>query len=114
MLGSELKSMVQCTDGWKLVGADVDSQEQWIAALLGDSAFKEQRAGGTDFSRMLLAGSKSDKSDLHSVVAREVGISRDNAKVLNYARLYGKFHFLWIIAMGGVKVFPKFDVEGWF
>uniref|UniRef100_A0A914EJ92 Mitochondrial DNA polymerase catalytic subunit n=1 Tax=Acrobeloides nanus TaxID=290746 RepID=A0A914EJ92_9BILA len=89
LLGSELKSMVQCTDGWKIVGADVDSQEQWIAATLGDSAFEGRHAGGTQFSNMLLAGNKADKTDLHSVVAKEVGISRDNAKVLNYARLYG-------------------------
>ena len=28
MIGSDFKSMVQCTDGWNLVGADVDSQKQ--------------------------------------------------------------------------------------
>lgn len=38
---------------------------------------------------MMLAGSKSDGSDLHSVVARELKISRNEAKTLNYARLYG-------------------------
>lgn len=85
--------MVQCKEGFKFVGADVDSQEQWIAATLGDSAHPSKKAGGTEFSRMLLAGSKANKSDLHSVVAREVGISRDNAKVLNYARLYGELSF---------------------
>ncbi|KAE9552071.1 hypothetical protein FO519_004728 [Halicephalobus sp. NKZ332] len=89
MIGTSLKSMVQCTDGWKLVGADVDSQEQWLAALLGDSVVGEGKAGATAFSNMLLAGSKSDNSDLHSVVAKQVGISRNHAKVLNYARLYG-------------------------
>jgi len=45
MIGSDLKSMVQCTDGWNLVGADVDSQEQWLAALFGDSITAEKRAG---------------------------------------------------------------------
>ncbi|VDK28806.1 unnamed protein product [Anisakis simplex] len=73
--------MIECSEGWKLVGADVDSQEQWIAALLGDSAVGQHRAGVTPFSNMLLAGSKADHSDLHSVVAKEVGISRDKAKV---------------------------------
>uniref|UniRef100_A0A914QWQ1 DNA-directed DNA polymerase n=1 Tax=Panagrolaimus davidi TaxID=227884 RepID=A0A914QWQ1_9BILA len=81
--------MVECTDGWKIVGADVDSQEQWLAALLGDFVSGEGKAGATPFANMLLAGSKSDNSDLHSVVARQVGIRRDDAKVLNYARLYG-------------------------
>uniref|UniRef100_A0A1I8BN44 DNA-directed DNA polymerase n=1 Tax=Meloidogyne hapla TaxID=6305 RepID=A0A1I8BN44_MELHA len=83
------KSMIQCSSGYSLVGADVDSQEQWIAALFGDSLHPSKRAGSTAFSAMLLAGNKADKTDLHSVVAKTVGISRDHAKVLNYARLYG-------------------------
>ncbi|CAD5211506.1 unnamed protein product [Bursaphelenchus okinawaensis] len=89
MLGSDLKSMVQCSQGWNLVGADVDSQEQWLAALFGDVLHGEFKAGSTAFSNMQLAGSKSDGTDLHTVVAESVGISRNNAKVLNYARLYG-------------------------
>jgi hypothetical protein len=72
---------VQCPVGWKIVGADVDSQEQWIAAIIGDSVSDKPKAGATPFSHMLLAGEKAKKTDLHSVVAREVGISRDNAKV---------------------------------
>uniref|UniRef100_A0A7E4WC68 DNA-directed DNA polymerase n=1 Tax=Panagrellus redivivus TaxID=6233 RepID=A0A7E4WC68_PANRE len=89
VIGSDMKSMVQCQPGWKLVGADVDSQEQWLAALLGDVVHGAGKAGATPFANMLLAGSKADNSDLHSVVAKQVGISRQNAKVLNYARLYG-------------------------
>uniref|UniRef100_A0A914KZ55 DNA-directed DNA polymerase n=1 Tax=Meloidogyne incognita TaxID=6306 RepID=A0A914KZ55_MELIC len=89
IIGSDLKSMIQCSNGYSLVGADVDSQEQWIAALFGDSLHPSKRAGSTAFSAMLLAGNKSEKTDLHSVVAKTVGISRDHAKVLNYARLYG-------------------------
>ena len=38
-IGSELKAMVQSPPGYHFVGADVDSQELWIAALLGDSEF---------------------------------------------------------------------------
>lgn len=56
MIGSDLKSMIQCPEGWSLVGADVDSQEQWIAALFGDSACGVNQAGATQFSNMLLAG----------------------------------------------------------
>lgn len=36
-LGSEIKAMVQAPPGFCLVGADVDSQEMWIASLIGDS-----------------------------------------------------------------------------
>uniref|UniRef100_A0A1I8EM99 DNA-directed DNA polymerase n=1 Tax=Wuchereria bancrofti TaxID=6293 RepID=A0A1I8EM99_WUCBA len=89
MIGTNLKSMVECPEDWHIVGADVDSQEQWIAAMLGDCCVRKGTAGVTPFSNMLLAGCKSDNSDLHSVIAKEVGISRDKAKVLNYARLYG-------------------------
>ncbi|KAJ1356593.1 hypothetical protein KIN20_014325 [Parelaphostrongylus tenuis] len=38
---------------------------------------------------MMLAGSKADGTDLHSVVANRLKIGRDNAKTLNYARMYG-------------------------
>lgn len=88
MIGTGLKSMVECSEGWNLVGADVDSQEQWIAALLGDCAVGKHTAGATPFSNMLLAGNKADHSDLHSVVAKEVGISRDKAKVRKFAQFF--------------------------
>ena len=38
-MGSELKAMVRAPPGYHLVGADVDSQELWIAAILGDMHF---------------------------------------------------------------------------
>ncbi|CAO4366351.1 unnamed protein product [Caenorhabditis nigoni] len=95
VIGTGIKAMVQAPKGFKLVGADVDSQEQWLAALYGDASAEkrlplEQRVPGkTAFSNMMLAGSKSDNTDLHSVVANQLKISRNHAKVLNYARLYG-------------------------
>jgi len=39
-IGSELKAMVQSPIGYHFVGADVDSQELWIAAILGDKNFQ--------------------------------------------------------------------------
>lgn len=81
MIGTNLKSMVECPEDWHIVGADVDSQEQWIAAMLGDCCVGKGKAGATPFSNMLLAGRKAVHSDLHSVVAKSVGISRDKAKV---------------------------------
>jgi DNA polymerase gamma 1 len=38
---------------------------------------------------MSLSGSKSAGSDMHTNTAKAVGISRDHAKVINYARIYG-------------------------
>lgn len=81
--------MVECPRGWKLVGADVDSQEQWLAAIFGDSIMGTGHAGSTPFSAMQLSGTKSNRTDLHSVIADEMKISRNHAKTLNYARLYG-------------------------
>lgn len=53
-VGSELKAMVQAPPGYVLVGADVDSQELWIAAVLGDAHFAgmhgEQEPGGAEGS----------------------------------------------------------------
>lgn len=87
-IGSELKAMVQAPPGYCFVGADVDSQELWIASLMGDS-YSYKIHGGTGLSYMTLRGSKSDKTDMHSKTASLIGISRSDAKVLNYARIYG-------------------------
>ncbi|XP_026724762.1 DNA polymerase subunit gamma-1, mitochondrial [Trichoplusia ni] len=86
-VGSELRAMVQAPPGYKFVGADVDSQELWIAALLGDSTLG--LCGGSAFGWAVLAGDKSRKTDLHSLTATAASISRDHAKVINYARIYG-------------------------
>lgn len=87
-VGSELKAMVQAPPGYVLVGADVDSQELWIAAVLGDAHFAGMH-GCTAFGWMTLQGRKSRGSDLHSKTATTVGISREHAKVFNYGRIYG-------------------------
>ena len=87
-IGSELRAMVQAPEGYRIVGADVDSQELWIASVLGDASATGIH-GATPLGWMTLNGTKSSGTDMHSVTARAVGISRDHAKVLNYARIYG-------------------------
>ncbi|XP_057693196.1 DNA polymerase subunit gamma-1 isoform X2 [Corythoichthys intestinalis] len=87
-VGSELKAMVQAPPGYHLVGADVDSQELWIAAVLGEAHFAGMH-GCTAFGWMTLQGKKSQGTDLHSRTADAVGISREHAKVFNYGRIYG-------------------------
>lgn len=86
-IGSEQKAMVQAPPGYKFVGADVDSEELWIASLIGDSLFKIH--GGTALGWMTLEGTKSEGTDLHSKTASILGISRNEAKVFNYGRIYG-------------------------
>jgi DNA polymerase gamma 1 len=86
-IGSELKSMVQAPKGFKIVGADVDSEELWISSIIGDAQFGFH--GATALGWMTLQGSKSEGTDLHSKTAHILGINRDKAKVFNYARIYG-------------------------
>ncbi|KAH3679690.1 hypothetical protein WICPIJ_008566, partial [Wickerhamomyces pijperi] len=86
-IGSELKSKIKAPEGYCFVGADVDSEELWIASLVGDSMFKIH--GGTAIGWMTLEGSKNEGTDLHSKTANILGISRNEAKVFNYGRIYG-------------------------
>lgn len=86
-VGSELKSMITAPPGYSFVGADVDSQELWIASLVGDAAFKLH--GGNAIGFMTLEGTKAAGTDLHSRTAKTLGISRNDSKVFNYGRIYG-------------------------
>lgn len=86
-VGSELKAMVQAPDGHAIVGADVDSEELWISSIMGDAQFGAH--GATAIGWMTLEGTKAAKTDLHSKTASILGISRNQAKVFNYSRIYG-------------------------
>ncbi|KAG6121814.1 DNA-directed DNA polymerase gamma mip1 [Claviceps humidiphila] len=86
-VGSELKAMVKAPEGYCFVGADVDSQELWIASLVGDSTFKLH--GGNAIGFMTLEGVKAEGTDMHSRTASILGITRNDAKVFNYGRIYG-------------------------
>ncbi|GAA6011890.1 hypothetical protein JCM10207_003420 [Rhodosporidiobolus poonsookiae] len=86
-VGSELKSMVRAPPGFCIVGADVDSEELWICSVMGDAQFGVH--GATAIGWMTLEGTKSAGTDLHSKSASILGISRDDAKVFNYSRIYG-------------------------
>lgn len=86
-VGSELKAMIKAPPGHVFVGADVDSQELWIASLVGDASFRLH--GGNAIGFMTLEGSKAEGTDLHSRSAQILGISRNDAKVFNYGRIYG-------------------------
>ncbi|VUC34246.1 unnamed protein product [Clonostachys rosea] len=86
-VGSELKAMVKAPEGYCFVGADVDSEELWIASLVGDATFKLH--GGNAVGFMTLEGTKAAGTDLHSRTASILGITRNDAKVFNYGRIYG-------------------------
>ncbi|KAG9036042.1 DNA-directed DNA polymerase gamma mip1 [Tulasnella sp. JGI-2019a] len=86
-VGSELKAMVRAPPGYVIVGADVDSEELWISSVMGDAQFGVH--GATAIGWMTLEGQKKYGTDLHSKTASILGISRDEAKVFNYSRIYG-------------------------
>lgn len=86
-VGSELKAMVKAPPGYSFVGADVDSEELWIASVLGDAIFKMHGANAIGF--MTLEGTKAAGTDLHSRTASILGITRGEAKIFNYGRIYG-------------------------
>ncbi|KAG8936694.1 DNA-directed DNA polymerase gamma mip1 [Tulasnella sp. 418] len=86
-IGSELKAMVRAPPGYAIVGADVDSEELWISSVMGDAQFGLH--GATALGWMTLEGTKSAGTDLHSKTASILGITRDQAKVFNYSRIYG-------------------------
>lgn len=87
-IGTELKSMVEAPPGWSFVGADVDSQELWIASAYADTDIGI--CGSSPLGVMTLIGDKATRTDPHSVVAIKTGIDRDTGKVLNYAGIYGQ------------------------
>ncbi|KAK8036044.1 DNA polymerase family A [Apiospora marii] len=86
-VGSELKAMVRAPEGYCFVGADVDSEELWIASVIGDAIFKLH--GGNAIGFMTLEGTKAAGTDMHSRTAGILGITRNDAKVFNYGRIYG-------------------------
>lgn len=86
-VGSELKAMVKAPPGHCFVGADVDSEELWIASVVGDATFGLH--GGNAIGFMTLEGTKAAGTDLHSRTAGILGITRNDAKVFNYGRIYG-------------------------
>jgi DNA polymerase gamma 1 len=103
-VGSELKAMVRAPPGYAIVGADVDSEELWISSVMGDAQFGMH--GATAVGWMTLEGTKKDGTDLHSKTASILDISRDQAKVFNYSRIYGAGmrHAMLLLQQGNAKM----------
>ena len=87
-IGTELKSRVQVPEGWKLVGADFDSEEMNVAAIYAD-CWEGGHVGCSPLGYSLLSGSKEAGTDPHSALAKRAGITRDEAKIQNFQILYG-------------------------
>ena len=92
--GTEQKSMVEARPGYYLVGADVASQELWLSAVLGDSILGY--TGATPLSASIHLGDKAQKTDVLSLLAATLGISRQACKAPTYGMIYG-------LGLGGLK-----------
>ncbi|EPS98269.1 hypothetical protein FOMPIDRAFT_1037579 [Fomitopsis schrenkii] len=106
-VGSELKAMVRAPEGYAIVGADVDSEELWISSIMGDAQFGLH--GATAIGWMTLEGTKAAGTDLHSKTASILGISRDQAKVFNYSRIYGAGmrHAMLLLLQSNAAMLPE-------
>jgi DNA polymerase gamma 1 len=89
-IGSELKSLIEVpSDEYVFLGADVEAQEAWLAALIGD-ALATGVNGSTGFAYSIYIGSKEAKTDFHSLNMIFAGLdNRDQAKPLGFGCLYG-------------------------
>jgi DNA polymerase gamma 1 len=86
-IGTEVKTRVQVKSPYTFVSSDYDGQESVVASIFADCEYR--LAGSTQFGHSVLAGSKEDGTDMHSMTAKTIGISRAIAKGCNYGMLYG-------------------------
>jgi DNA polymerase gamma 1 len=102
-IGTEVRTMIEAPPGYRIVGADVDGQEAWIATMFADS--KLGFTGSTAFSLMLYCGNKATKSDLMTVISQSCGVSRQVCKNIFYGMLYG-------LGLFGVKDYIRKSTPG--
>jgi DNA polymerase family A len=90
LAGSEFLSLIEAPSGYKIVQADIDSGELviagWISASRAGIAVEDE----DQFAHANLSGSKEDETDLHSLVAKQIGVTRSKAKNFNYGAQYGQ------------------------
>lgn len=87
-IGSEAKCYVRPPKGHVIVSTDVDGEELNLAALFGDITYGDI-AGYSPMATCVLCGQKGKGNDVHSLVAKRLEISRDDAKQIVYGALYG-------------------------
>lgn len=87
-IGTELKTRIQAPEGWKIISADYDAQEMSVAGIYADR-WEGGYPGCSPLGYSVLSGSKEAGTDPHSALAKQVGITRDEAKVQNFQIMYG-------------------------
>ncbi len=88
-LGSETMAMFTSKgEDYSLVTCDLDSVEAVLFGLFGD-AITGGEVGSTPTSYITMTSDKDRGTDVHGLMATSQGISRDNAKTVNYSVIYG-------------------------
>jgi DNA polymerase gamma 1 len=91
-IGTELKTRIQAAKGQKLVYFDFDSEEYVVFAMYGDAntqGGKMRCSCSSPTGFIAFGGSKENQSDPHWTLAKVASISRQIAKNVNYAVIYG-------------------------
>lgn len=88
--GTELMSMIEAKPGYRIVQADLDSAELVLAGLVACEVAGVKVEDQHPFSKANLLGEKKSGTDTHSIIAKQIGISRDGAKTRVYAGVYGE------------------------
>ena len=86
-IGTELKTRVECPDGWKIVGADFDGQELQIASIYADCMGRRLHWRKSDGSHHSVRFESRKELTLTPHLATAVGIDRDTAKGVGFAML---------------------------
>lgn len=81
MFGKEIRSLFGCSEGHYQIGYDFSGLEARV-----EGHFTRQFEGGEEYSKMLVA---EKPNDIHTVMAKLNGITRDEQKSLKYALTYG-------------------------
>ena len=81
--GEECRACFTADEGYVLVGCDADALE------LRDLAGYMANWDGGAYVETVLKGDKSKGTDMHTLNAKAIGCSRDEAKVFFYAMIYG-------------------------
>jgi DNA polymerase gamma 1 len=88
--GTELMSMIEAKPGYVIIQADLDSAELVLAGLVACEVAGIKVEDGHPFSKANLLGEKKSGTDTHSIIAKQIGITRDGAKTRVYAGVYGE------------------------
>ena len=86
-IGSQVMSHIVAPSGQVIVSADFVSQESRIAV----QPLTDCRAGShnsSPWSESVMSGNKADKTDVHNMTAKALGISRNDAKGINFMIQY--------------------------